>query len=145
MGRHKLYVCDSGLAAHLARLSTDQLDPTQDPRPAGALVESFVLAELTRQTGWSREPVQLYHYRDRNGPEADIVLAHRDGRVAALEIKAGMSIGDNAFRTLRLLRDRLADRFVAGLVLYTGERALSFGDRLAAIPIEALWHLEAAA
>jgi len=29
------------------------------------------------------------------------------------------------------LRDKLGDRFKAGIVLYTGTRTLSFGERLA--------------
>lgn len=33
------------------------------------------------------------------------------------------------------------DRFVAGYVLYTGQQSLSFGDRIMAMPIDALWRL----
>ena len=43
------------------------------------------------------------------------------------------------FAGLRHLRDRLGKRFQAGVVLYTGARTLSFGDRLAAVPLCALW------
>jgi hypothetical protein len=41
---------------------------------------------------------------------------------------------------LRHLAQRLAARFVAGFVLYTGQQTLPFGDRLRALPIDALWH-----
>lgn len=44
------------------------------------------------------------------------------------------------FDGLRYLRERLGERFVAGIVLYTGERALWFGDRLWAIPIATVWN-----
>jgi uncharacterized protein len=33
------------------------------------------------------------------------------------------------------------DRFVAGFVLYTGQQTLPFGDRLRAVPLDALWQL----
>ena len=36
-------------------------------------------------------------------------------------------------------RQRLGSRFVAGYVLYTGQQTLPFGDRLRALPIDALW------
>jgi hypothetical protein len=38
-----------------------------------------------------------------------------------------------------MLRDRLGDDFVAGVVFFTGEQPLPFGDRLMALPISLLW------
>ena len=43
------------------------------------------------------------------------------------------------FRGIRHLRERLGADFVAGYVLYTGQETLSFGDRLRAMPISAVW------
>jgi hypothetical protein len=43
------------------------------------------------------------------------------------------------FAGLRYLRDKLGERFAFGVVLYTGERTLPFGDRLAAVPLCGLW------
>jgi hypothetical protein len=37
--------------------------------------------------------------------------------------------------------DRIGDRFVAGVLLHDGERTLSFGDRLFAVPVSVLWTL----
>jgi hypothetical protein len=37
---------------------------------------------------------------------------------------------------------RLGDRFRARIVLYAGEQQLSFGDRLTALPMAALWMLD---
>jgi predicted AAA+ superfamily ATPase len=31
------------------------------------------------------------------------------------------------------------DRFKAGVIIYTGERSLPFGDRLTAVPLQGLW------
>ena len=46
---------------------------------------------------------------------------------------------------LRHLANRLGDRFRAGIVLYAGEQQLSFGDRLTALPMAALWTLDSSA
>lgn len=43
------------------------------------------------------------------------------------------------FRHLARFRDRLGASFANGVVLYTGARALSFGDRLTALPVAAVW------
>jgi hypothetical protein len=45
------------------------------------------------------------------------------------------SVRAEDFRGLRHLANRLGDRFRAGIVLYAGEQPLSFGDRLAALPM----------
>ena len=137
--RPKIALLDTGLAAHLIHVSPTSLQPARNPEPAGPLLEGFVLAEVRKQCGWNDEPVRLYHYRDRTGPEVDLVVEHADGRVAGIEVKATTSLGANATKWLAFLRDRLGDRFTQGVVLYTGPRALPLGDRLSAQPIEALW------
>lgn len=53
--------------------------------------------------------------------------------------KAAATVRAEDFRGLTHLRERLGDRFRLGLVLYTGARTLSFGPRLKAVPIAALW------
>jgi hypothetical protein len=42
---------------------------------------------------------------------------------------------------LRNLASHLSDRFVAVYVLYTGQQTLSYGGKIKALPIEALWLL----
>jgi hypothetical protein len=54
------------------------------------------------------------------------------------------AIGED-FRGPRHLARRLGDRFRAGIVLYAGEQQLSFGDRLTALPMAALWMLDSSA
>ncbi len=87
----------------------------------------------------ARTAAQLFHFRDRNGLEVDLVLEDGRGRVAAIEVKASVSLRAGDFRGPAGLRDRLGDRFRAGVVLHSGAQALPFGDRLAALPISSLW------
>jgi len=47
--------------------------------------------------------------------------------------------GPRIWPGLRNLRDRLGEKFIAGFVLYAGQQTLPFGDRLRALPLEALW------
>jgi uncharacterized protein len=139
VGKPKIVLLDSGLAANLVHLSPASMHPTRHPEPAGPLLEAFVIGELRRQTTWCDEPVRIHHYRDRAGPEIDVIVEHADGRVAAIEIKATSSLGANATRWLNQLRDRLGNRFTQGVVLYTGSTALPVGERVTAQPIAALW------
>lgn len=135
----KVYVTDPGLAGHL--LGVDPAALRRPGNPAtGALVETFVFAELTRLLAQQDLPATLRFFRDRDGREIDFILEARDGRVAAVEVKATATATSDDFRHLRWLRDRLGDRFTAGVVLFLGDGTHSFGDRMIAAPLSALWH-----
>lgn len=139
VGTPKLAFVDSGLAAHL--LGQDVARLTEPGGAAGPLLETFVVTELARQLTWNDQQVRLYHYRTRDGVEVDAVLEAADGRVVGVEVKAGATVRAEDLAGLRHLRTRLGDRFVAGFVLHTGHQTLPFGDRLAALPMAALWTL----
>jgi predicted AAA+ superfamily ATPase len=95
--------------------------------------------ELARQLTWNDQRADLFHFRTRDGVEVDAVLETPDGRVVGIEVKAGANVRSEDLAGLRHLERRLADRFVAGYVLYTGQQTLPFGDKMRALPLEALW------
>jgi uncharacterized protein len=135
----KLIVTDSGLGGRLIGMSEERAkDPTA---LVGPLLENFAIGEVARQLSWAAEPVQLFHYRDRDKIEVDMVLEHASGQVIGIEVKAAETVRGDDFRGLRHLADRLGNRFQAGFVLYAGEQSLPFGDKLKALPMAALWHL----
>lgn len=138
--RPKVFVTDPGLAAWLTGKTASSLADPTDPM-TGRLVETFAFAELCRQLTWAATEVSLFHWQDRNGAEVDFVLESSDGRVVAIEVKAGQTPKSEWFRWLSHMRDVLQDRFLAGVALYAGRETLPFGERLAAVPISALWEL----
>ncbi|MEV4398400.1 DUF4143 domain-containing protein, partial [Nonomuraea sp. NPDC049607] len=82
----KLLLVDSGLGAHLAGLTPSRV--ADITAPVGPLIENFALGELARQLTWSEEPVQLHHYRDRDGVEVDGILERASGEIIGIEVKA---------------------------------------------------------
>lgn len=137
IGTPKLTYVDSGVACHL--LGQDSVRLGEPGSAAGPMIENFVLSELARQLSWSDERASLHHYRTKDGVEVDAILEAADGRVIGVEVKAGATVRGEDLAGLRHLADRLGDRFVAGYVLYTGQQTLPFGDRLRALPLDALW------
>lgn len=133
----KTYIADTGLLCHL--IGADERRLANDGAVAGLVFETFVATELARQIAWQDNAPRQYHYRDRDGREVDIVLERRDGTVVGIEVKSAASASPSDFRGLRHLRDRLGDRFKAGVILYTGSSTVPFGDRLAAVPLTGLW------
>ncbi|MFI7125649.1 ATP-binding protein [Nonomuraea sp. NPDC050153] len=139
--RPKLYMADTGVAAGLLGKDATALRRPTDPA-AGAMFETFVVNELAKQLTWSNTLARMFHFRESGGTEVDIVLEAADGRVLGIEVKASSTPREEDFRGLSYLRDRLdrcGDSFVGGIVLHTGERRLSFGDRLWALPASDVW------
>lgn len=133
----KVLMPDTGLAVHLLGLDAESLQSNR--KVYGALLENFVVAELKRQLGWSDVSARLYHSRTAGGQEVDAVLEARDGRLVGIEVKASATVSSREFAALRTLAADTGDRFQRGVVLYTGDRVLPFGEKLHAVPIGALW------
>lgn len=135
----KAFLTDTGLAAHLLQVSADDLQTIGHPA-LGPLVENFVFTELLKMRALTTRGFRLFHYRDRDGREIDFVCEGPGGRVVAIEVKASQSPRRSDSANLAWLRDRLGDRFTAGIVLYLGHNSLSLGDRLYLLPISAMWN-----
>lgn len=139
ISRPKIIVSDSGLALNMCGVNLEALQQDVSASVVGGLMEGFVAAQLMAQKTWSATDYQLYHYRDRLGNEVDIILENDYRQVVGVEVKAAMSLTAKDFSGLTFLRDTLGDAFHAGIVLYTGEHALSFGPKLWALPLSTLW------
>ena len=86
------------------------------------------------------EPLSLFHYRDKEQREVDVVLERYSGEVVGVEVKAAATVTGRDLAGLRHLRDRLERSLQGqGVVLYTGAETLPFGDRLSVVPLSGLW------
>lgn len=133
-------ICDSGLAAHLVGMSRATFISGRDAKPGpGNLFETFVLTELMKASHWAESDPRIFHWRDRLGREVDLLLERRDGDVVAFEVKLGGTPSSGDFAHLAYLRDQLGTRFRCGVVICPCATTSSFGDRLWAVPVDALW------
>jgi predicted AAA+ superfamily ATPase len=134
----KLLISDSALLTHLLR--TDRKRLAEDNALLGVVLECFVGMELTKQLSATSTRGTLQHMRTATGAEVDFVLEAADGRLAGIEVKASATVRGEDFKHLATMRDRIGqERFVRGVVLYTGSERLPFGERLEAWPMSALW------
>jgi uncharacterized protein len=139
----KVHVIDSGLAGWLLGLSAAKIS-SRDPAVLtefGHLVETFAAGEILKQVSWSEETVTAAYFRTQDGDEVDLVLETWDGRVAGFEVKAGSRVQDTDLSGLRLLRDRLGERFMAGFLLNLGELAYRKEEKIMVMPLSGLWAL----
>jgi uncharacterized protein len=132
----KLHFLDAGLQATLTRLSPDLL-LTQRQR-WGATLETWVYAELLKHLSADPQAWFLSYYRDKDQVEVGFVLESPLREIIGIEVKAAATVLASDFKGLKRLRDQCRSDFVSGIVLYDGNRCLSFGEGLWAIPLQCL-------
>ena len=103
------------------------------------MLETFVVLELLKQQGWNETTVRLYHFRDHNGVEVDVVLELPGGDIVGIEIKSTATPGSEDLTGLRKLQSLTGKRFKRGLLLHTGTVSVGWGNDLYMLPITALW------
>lgn len=132
----KLFMVDTGLACHL--LGIDEEGFWQRGEIAGRVFENFVVLELFKSASWSDKPVRLFHFRSQAGQEVDVVIERSGGEVVGVQIKLSASPSQRDFDGLKVLRKHLGNRFVRGILIYTGGEIVPFEKDLHAVPVNVL-------
>jgi predicted AAA+ superfamily ATPase len=99
--------------------------------------------ELARQATWSNTQVDLFHYRDKDKREVDLILQDASGKVVGIEVKASTTVRGEDFKAMRHVARLAGSAWMAGIVLYAGNSTASFGDTMRAMPISAIWQTTA--
>lgn len=136
--RSKLFMADTGLGCAAGGVTL--LDIANDADMAGRFLETFVHHQIASEINAEGFDGRLFHVRDRDGREVDLLVELPGGRVAGIEVKASSSPTRRDAKHLMWLRDVLGDRFVCGVVLHTGTAVGDVDDRITVLPISALWH-----
>jgi len=129
----KLYLFDTGLAAHLAGLQ--EWDQVERQGTEHDLIETFMVLEVFKIVSQMSEPTDLRYWRTHAGAEVDLVLA-RDDRLLPLEICSTTRIGRRSVSGLRAFMREYRDRTPFGIILYPGDTVLQAAERVIALPCE---------
>lgn len=141
----KLHFGDTGTACALLDLDAKAL--LQNRELLGRLLETFVFQELQKQAEAHKEVHKFFHYRERTdaATEVDIVVQRGGAKLAGVEVKAASTINAADFRGLRRFKAAAGKNFAGGVLLYNGEHSGSFGGKLYAAPLSALWEIQSGA
>jgi len=99
----KRHFTDPSIATAILRASPDNL--LDDFNTFGLLFESLCVRDLRVYA--NAIDGEVFHYRDKNGLEADAVVHLRDGRWGAFEVKMGAKEIDAAAGNLKKLREKV--------------------------------------
>lgn len=120
----KLYFYDVGLAAYLLGIE-NEMHVSRDPL-RGNLFENLVVIEALKYRLHRGRRSNLNFYRDSSGKEVDLFLGYGPD-IFPVEVKAGMTINNDYFKSLRLLAKQHNFPLGAGLV-YGGESSQTRHD-----------------
>ena len=115
----KLHFFDTGLVCWLLGIRTTEhlrLHPLR-----GAIFETWVISEIMKHRINTGETGNMYHYRDQNKVEADLVI-DRGNRLTLVEAKAGQTAASSVFSIARRVREVLQEiRPCDATVVYGGD------------------------
>ena len=116
----KLYFCDVGLAAWLLGIRDVSTLDTHSAR--GALFETYVVSELTKQRLNAGQPRDLYFWRDSAGNEVDVLIESAHG-LQAIEIKSGSTFASDWSRGLKQWNKVAGEESLQPSLVYGGTQS----------------------
>jgi predicted AAA+ superfamily ATPase len=131
----KIYFTDTNFLCFLMRRDIREVFE-RDRTLMGHLFENFIASEIMKSIGVLPGKFYVSHFNPvrGEGKETDFVIENDTGEAIAIEVKLASSLNAKDFANLELCRNTIGDRFKRGIVLYTGEEAVPFGDKLWAVP-----------
>lgn len=140
----KVHLVDTGIASALRSMNAQSFNIDANPTALGGLFETFVHNELTKSLPFQGREWRLYHWRYDKGREIDII-AEADRTIVGFEMKSSTMVEESDFKHLRWFKEDGPGKTwnVIGIVVYMGDRLLSFGRNMFALPLSAFWSFPA--
>ena len=134
----KRYLVDTSLAATAA--GVNEQDIVHDGDLRGRWFDAFAVMQLRAEFAVASPRMSMHHLRADGGRhEIDVVIDVGRGRLFGIECKAGAAPTREDARHLLWLRDELGKNFAGGIVLHAGQAIVELDDRIAALPLSAMW------
>jgi predicted AAA+ superfamily ATPase len=130
----KLYFLDTGLCAYLTEWSSPET--LEAGAMSGAILETWILAELLKGYWHNGQRAPFYYYRDKDKKEIDLLIA-KDGVLYPLELKKTASPGKQSIRHFRVL-EKLKMPIGKGGVICLAEQSLPLSSDINSIPVGVL-------
>jgi len=130
----KLYFLDTGLCAYLTEWSSPET--LGAGAMSGAILETWILAELLKSYWHNGRRAPFYYYRDKDLKEIDLLIV-QDDTVYPLEFKKTASPSRNDVRHFRVL-EKLKMAVGPGGVICLAEQALPLTSAASSIPVAAI-------
>ncbi|MCL2505319.1 MAG: ATP-binding protein [Alphaproteobacteria bacterium] len=133
----KVFFNDTNLLVYM--LKRDIYDIFKNDRPAaGHVFENFIATEIMKNAA-SLTDINISHFRTSDNKEVDFVVEKYNGDTVGIEVKLDRTVQKSDFNGLNVLQQAAGGKFKKGIVIYTGNDIVSFGNNLWAVPVCYLW------
>lgn len=107
----------------------------------GHIFENFIASEIIKATSSSQNQYFVSHFNPvrGQGKEVDFIIENLHGEAIAIEIKLNASLELKDFANMKICKDTFEEKFKRGIVLYTGNELVAFGENMWAVPVNYLW------
>jgi hypothetical protein len=129
--RPKLYFLDTGLCAYLTEWTSPET--LEAGAMSGAILETFVYAELLKSWWHRGRQPRMYYYRDKDGREVDFVFV-QDRKLYPVEVKKTASPGKDSVQSFTSLTRKGASVSEGAVICLCRERVPITRD-VDAVPI----------
>lgn len=130
----KLYFLDTGLCSWLTEWSTPKT--LEAGAMSGAILETWVLAEILKTWWHNGRQAPFYFYRDKDQKEVDLLIV-RDGTIYPVEIKKTASPTKDAVRHFHAL-EKLKLPIGHGCVICLASQSIPLTANASSIPVSAI-------
>ena len=127
----KVYLTDSGISSHVLNISS--VEELEHSRYKGDIYETFVFAELLKHLNYSENVMELFYYRTTDKKEIDFIVKKGE-KILAIEVKSAKSVKKEDFKHIIDFQER-STKDILGIVFYSGEKVVGFGEKLFAVPL----------
>lgn len=135
----KVYLADTGLGAHLALAGS--WDTLERQGRSGAIVETWVGAEIRKLLAATAPDVALWYWRPHAGREVDFLL-ERGEALVAIEVKWSQRIAQTDIAGLAQCAKDLRGKVRLGILLYPGTEIVALDRHTVAVPFSVFFGVD---
>jgi predicted AAA+ superfamily ATPase len=138
----KLFFTDTCLLCHILQRDLEEIYKN-DKTAMGHIFENFIATEIMKATK-SLDAFSVSHFNpvQNQGKEVDFVIESPNGKAVGIEVKLDGTINEKDWANMNVLQETLGNKFLKGVILYTGTELMQVGRNIWAVPINYLWMKE---
>ena len=138
----KLYFTDTSLLCHIMQRDMEDVYKN-DKITMGHIFENFIATEIMKAAK-SLDSFSVSHFNpvQNQGKEVDFVIESPNGKTVGIEVKLDSTINEKDWTNMNTLQETMGDRFLKGIIIYTGSDLVQISRKIWAVPVQYLWTLE---
>ncbi|MDR1838070.1 MAG: ATP-binding protein [Treponema sp.] len=135
----KLYFTDTSLLCHIMQRTMEEIYKN-DKTVMGHIFENFIATEIMKAAK-SLGSFSVSHFNpvQNHGKEVDFVIENENGKIIGIEVKLDGTINEKDWANMNTLRETAGNRFVKGVIIYTGTELIQVSRNIWAVPVNYLW------